>query len=933
MSQHIGLYGVRTNNLKNISCQIPLRSFTVLTGVSGSGKSSLAFDTLYAEGQRRFLESMSTYARMFLDEMPKPPIDKVENCLPSIALRQQSSFDHPRSTIATVTELLVHLAQLFANMGTQHCPHCGGLVGRDSDIEIGRRLSEFGHKLKLVIYAEVQLSEGETAAQRLSSLAVGGYHRLWQDHRIIELSEGDVENLLDARSFPILIDRITFKPEVGVEGRLSEALEEGFQLGESRLYMDVIEPDEVITLTFDRRNTCRKCGRTYSTLRPENFDPNSTLGACPVCTGFGSVSGIDWNRVIMPHLSIEEDAIIPLRTPKAHSRKIQLFGFCERQKIPVSVPFESLTEEQQNLVKFGKPPYKGVMGYFEMLQSKSQKFTARIQLARYRGYTPCESCDGSGMSDIARHVSICDKTIVDVMRMTVSEALTFFESIQQENVKNSGSATPFEEIRLRLQTMHDVGLGYLTLNRRSKTLSGGECQRLHLSCGLGRGLTDTLYVLDEPTAGLHPVDSQKLIHVMKQLQALGNTLVVVEHDTDVIEQADHVIELGPGGGECGGQIIFEGTVSGLHQSQTPTGSMLRNESRTHLNREKLNTGKFLRIENATIHNLKNISVDIPLGQIVTIAGVSGSGKSSLINGVLYQKWHIRSPENESEMTEDNESEQISSDVDTKAKIKGFNNFDEVVMMEQRIGGKTLRACVATMTRAFTDIRQLFAKQPDAQERNLNASYFSYNSSCGRCPECEGIGQKTIEMMFMNDLHIPCPVCGGKRFIPEVLSVEYRGKNIADILEMSVSEARNFFAEYPVISGPLQTLCDVGLGYIRLGQSTSTLSGGEYQRLRLSSYLDRATQNTSRTLFIFDEPTVGLHMQDVSNLLTSLHRLVAHQASIIVIEHNLDLIAQSHHVIELGPEGGPGGGYVLFEGTPYELSKADTPTGRAISNVQ
>ena len=906
-----------------------MRQMTVLTGVSGSGKSSLAFDTLYAEGQRRFLESMSTYARMFLDEMPKPPLDRVENCLPAIALRQQSSFDHPRSTLATVTELLVYLAQFFTHMATQHCPKCGGIVGRDTDLVIGERLSAFGRKLKLVVYAEITLAEGETAAQRLSALAVGGYQRLWMNHQIVELSQGDVETLLDTKVFPVLVDRISFKPETGIDGRFSEALEDAFGLGDDRIKIDIIDPDSVQTITFDRRNTCRNCGCIYPKLRPENFDPNSTLGACPVCTGFGSVSGIDWNRVINPSLSIEDDAIIALRTPTTFSRKMQLIGFCERQRIPIDIPFCELTPEQQELVKFGKPPYKGVMGYFEMLQSKNTNFSARIQLARFRGYTPCVSCEGSGISDVARHIDLNGHNFADILRMTVSEALEFFESFSAEHVKAAGCFTPWEAILLRLRTLNGVGLGYLTLNRKSKTLSGGECQRLHLSCGLGRGLTDTLYVLDEPTAGLHPTDSLKLIGVMKQLQEIGNTLVVVEHDPDVIQNADHVIELGPGGGEGGGQIIFEGDVKSLEKSQTPTGSMLRNEARTIPFSDKLRASRTLTIENASIHNLKNIKVTIPLGQLVTIAGVSGSGKSTLIHDVLYQSWLMRNPGQDAESDSSTEE---SLEIDATAQIRGFEQFDEVVMMQQGASGRSLRACVATMSKAFTEIRQLFARQPEAVERDMTPSWFSFNAQQGRCPECEGIGMKTIEMMFLNDLSIQCPVCGGKRYIPEVLAIEYRGKSIHDVLEMTVSEACEFFSDYHGITSSLKTLCDVGLGYIRLGQATSTLSGGEFQRVRLATYLERATSNNAKTLFIFDEPTVGLHMQDVSDLLTALHRLVAHQASVIVIEHNLDLICQSNHVIELGPCGGPGGGRVIFSGTPAELAKSDTPTGRALANA-
>ena len=924
----INLYGVRTNNLKNIDCQIPMREISVLTGVSGSGKSSLAFETLYAEGQRRFLESMSTYARMFLGEMPKPPVDRVENCLPAIALRQQSSFDHPRSTIATVTELLVFIAQLLANMGTLHCPQCGGIVARDTDAEIARQLAEYGHKLKIVLYAEIELSEGETAAQRLSALAIGGYQRLWIDHKVVELRDGDVEKLLDTRKFTVLIDRVTFKPEAGIDGRLSEALEAGFQLGNNRLMMDILEPDGIITRTFDRRNTCRNCKAVYPKLRPENFDPNSTLGACPECTGFGSVAGIDWNRVIMSHSSIGDDAVVPFRAASSYSRKVQLLNFCKRSKIPTDVPFSSLSPEQQEMVKFGKSPYKGVMGYFEMLQSNSQKFTSRIQLARFRGYVPCTACEGSGLSNLTRHVDFYGHNLSDILRMTVTEALAFYRSIPEDEVRAAGSYTPLEAILLRLQTLHGVGLGYLTLNRKSKTLSGGECQRLHLSCGLGRGLTDTLYVLDEPTAGLHPVDSLRLVDVMHSLKDLGNTLVVVEHDVDVIRRADHVIELGPMGGEGGGKIIYEGDVAGLEKSDTPTGHMLRDETRTTLMRRAPRTGKEIRIAHATMHNLKDITVSIPTGQLVTVVGVSGSGKSTLIHDVLYREWLMRSQDDCDDTQE--EEDDTSPEFDATASVSGLANFHSVIMMEQGALGRSLRASVATMTNAYTDIRSLFARQPEAMEQLLNPGAFSFNTGYGRCPECEGLGVKTIEMMFMNDLTIPCPACGGKRFLPQILGIRYKGKNISDVLDMTVQEALDFFREYRGIAQPLQTLCDVGLGYLRLGQSTSSLSGGEFQRLRLATCLEEGDENQDDVLYIFDEPTVGLHMQDVANLMTALKRLVAHRASVIVIEHNLDLIAQSQHVIELGPEGGPGGGRVIFSGTPYELSRFSSPTGRALA---
>lgn len=923
MTDYIELYGVRTNNLKNLTCKIPMHAITVVTGVSGSGKSSLAFDTLYAEGQRRFLESMSTYVRMFLDEMPKPPVDRTENCLPAIALRQQSSFDHPRSTVCTVTELLLFITQLFAHMGEHRCHICGHPIARDTNDEIRRRLDAFGEKIKAVIYVEMPLSEGESAAQKLTALAAGGYQRLWWQNKVVELSSLDIEQWLDASQFPVLIDRIVYHPEKGIDGRLTEAIEEAFKLGDDQFCIDILLPDHVETLRFNRRETCRNCGTSYPKLRPEYFDPNASLGACPVCTGFGAVSGIDWTRVFDRHQSLLEGAVVPFRPASATFRKKKLFAFCGANHIPIDVPFESLTPKQVHLITHGDRQYKGVMDYFDHLMSHANKFTSRIQLARFRGYTPCDSCKGSGLGSIASHVFLYGKTCADVLKMTVAEALSFFSALDKNDVTAVGAMTAWEETCARLQTLSDVGLDYLPLNRRTKTLSGGECQRLHLSCGLGRGLSDTLYVLDEPTAGLHTQDSQKLISVMKSLKALGNTLVVVEHDTDVISAADHIIEMGPCGGEKGGYQIYTGSLNGLYQSDTPTGHYIQNDARLSLNATPKPSKKTITIEHAVLHNLKDLSLSIPLNQIVVIAGVSGSGKSTLIHDVLYQSWQL----DRSAPSDDKETSEQEFDI--HAKISGLEAFDDVVMMQQGALGRSTRACVATMSSAFTEIRSLLSRQPRAKELGFQPKWFSFNVEDGRCPECEGLGIKKIEMMFLNDLSIPCPECGGKRFIPDVLSVTYNGKNISDILDMTIDEARVFFEKKSGISNPLSVLSSVGLGYIRLGQATSTLSGGEFQRLKLAGYLDHAKADNSKTLFIFDEPTVGLHMQDIECLEHAIKRLTDTGGSVIIIEHNLDIIAHADHVIELGPVGGPNGGNILFQGVPAELAQRDSPTGRAL----
>ena len=926
----IKLYGVKTNNLQNISCEIPMNAMTVLTGVSGSGKSSLAFDTLFAEGQRRYFEAMSTYMRLFLDEMPKPPIERIENCLPAIALRQQSSYNDPRSSVASTSEIAFYLAQIFANAGTLHCPKCGGLVTRDHETIIHQRLNARGEKLRIILYVEVKLAENETAASRLTALTQAGYQRLWNHKDIIDLAEADLDALLDAKSFLVLIDRLIFRPNASPDPRMCEAIEEAYQLGEGVLFMDILG-DHPETLEFHNAFACQNCHTTYPPLRQEMFDSNSTLGACETCSGFGLVSGIDWQKVIHFGKSLEDDAIRPFATTSKFQRKIQLLNFCQRQKIPIDVPFSQLKPEQQELVKFGKSPYKGVNGFFDYLQSNNNKFQNRIQLAHYRGYSPCPDCNGTCFSPVSRSVTVFGKTISEILGMTLAEANQFFASITTEEAEKLGLQTPFDEIRHRLQTLCDVGLGYLTLHRRTRTLSGGETQRLHLGCGLGRGLSDTLYVLDEPTAGLHSRDSLKLVKVMESLRDLGNTLVVVEHDTDVIDHADNVIELGPGGGDRGGNIIFQGNVHELRKSKTPTGEMFRSKARTELYdgkaEKKAPRATPIHISGAYANNLKNIDVDIPSRRLVTIAGVSGSGKSSLVHDVLYNWIQLQNDYEDSDLDLEDTLNGAGFASPSCQQITGLDQFEEIVMMEQQSTGRSARSSILTVSRAFNEIRSLFAKQPEAKSGLMTASEFSYNSASGRCPQCEGMGYQTIEMLFMSDIRRPCPLCGGKRYNQDVLSVYYHGKNIADVTDMTVAEAIQFFSDIPKICEPLQAFVNVGLDYVHLGQPSSELSGGEFQRFKLAQYLDRPKM--ANTLFIFDEPTVGLHMQDVSVLLKTLSRIVDAGASVIVVEHNLDFIAQSHHVIELGPDAGPEGGNIVFQGTPAALYQAETLTAKAL----
>ena len=941
MTKNIELYGVETNNLKNIDALFPHRQMTILTGVSGSGKSSLAFDTLYAEGQRRFLESMSTYTRQFLNQMPKPPIRRLENILPAIALRQQSNFAHVRSTVASVSEVLDFIGLFYTNNGEQRCVNCGDIVQTDNILSISKALDESGNgKLRLMVLAEQRIPAHDRP-HFLSRLVERGYMRLWKDGQIISLEGTPLDSLFDAEEYVILIDRVTHTTGEPPSSRLIEAAEEGFRLGDGRLRID-IHGESIQTLRFDTHFSCRNCHKVYPALRAEFFNPNSTLGACPVCTGFGRVSGIDWHKVIPnPQLSIAEHAIKPFSTRAKRLRYNKLLGFCAQNGIDTHKPWYALTTAEQNLVKFGKGSYHGVTSFFEDLESRTNKFINRITLAHYRGYLPCETCGGCGFSEQTRHVYVNGKTMPDLMQMTVDQVLEAFKAIRAEKNADLESKSEYflTETLSRLQTMHDVGLGYLTLNRQTKTLSGGEMQRLHLSTGLGRGLTDTLYVLDEPTAGLHARDSLRLIRVMESLRDMGNTVVVVEHDADVIAHGDHILELGPGGGERGGKILFEGTFDELKASDTPTGHIFNHQKHTVFEEKTLRHTNRIEIRNATLNNLDHLNVDIPLGCLVCVTGVSGSGKSTLVNDILYNTWKAAQnaddddePEEDMDDTRD-ASEEPSENIGNHAEIRGLERISEMILMEQGTLGRSTRANAATMTKAYDEIRKLLSDTNVAKTNGIEPRHFSFNMPDGRCPRCEGHGTVTVEMQFLSDIEMTCEECGGKRFQPQVLEVTWHGKNVDDILNLTVEEAIAFFKEIPAVTRKLEPLLAVGLGYIRIGQETSTLSGGEFQRLRLSTYLSKGRRKiTMPRLFIFDEPTTGLHAQDVQQLIAAMHNLVASGESVLVVEHQLDFIAAADHIIDMGPDAGPLGGKVVFQGSPKEmLSLRNNFTAEALRN--
>jgi excinuclease ABC subunit A len=1000
----IELRGVSTHNLKNIDLDIPQRALVVITGVSGSGKSSLAFETLYAEGQRRFVESMSTYARQFLQRMEKPPLRSIRNVLPAIAMRQKHVSTHARSTVGTLTELDDHLQMLYARLGVQACMRCGQPVSAGSADSVAARLRALGEGARLVITAPIAVEAPETTAQVLTRLTAEGYQRLWWGGEAKEMGELDAGALLGATELDVLVDRVIIRADAAA--RTLEAVEAALRLGRGCVRVwhlgggvgagGGVKGDA--PLVFREGLVCDACGTAHAGLMPSLFNPNTTLGACPVCTGFGRTAGVDYDKVIpSPYRSLAQDAVVAFATPARVKDRAKLMDLCERYQIDTQAPWGSLSEEAKRLVLHGDKKWGGVRGFFRALEGKRQKQSARIMLARFRGYATCDGCEGARVGAQARAVTVGGVTIDRVQRMTTAQALAHVEALPGLLGAEVAAAarTLLEEVTLRLRYMNHVGLGYLRLDRQTRTLSGGEFQRMHLTSSIGRSLSDTLYVLDEPTAGLHARDSERLLVALKGLRDQGNTVVVVEHDPALIEGADWIIELGPMGGDQGGYLLYVGALEGLLASQTPTGRMLSRGrdpaaaaaaavavtghmvtkaaakaakpakapkgraagigpaslAKAHVEKQAETQPEALaeappqsappaprargalRVVGAVEHNLQNLTVEIPLGVLVAVTGVSGSGKSTLVHDILYQTWCARA----------GEPHASPGRVDA---VEGFELIEDVVMMTQNALGRSSRSNAATSTKAFDAIRKCFSSSPDAEAAGITPGHFSFNTAGGRCETCEGTGVVTVEMQFMADIELTCDACQGRRFQPQVLAIQYKGLSIDQVLGLTVEDATRFFADRKTITQKLQPLIDVGLGYLRLGQSTSTLSGGELQRLKLAAYLPAGSRNKAKRgasspddgpdtdgpdsaravtgarphLFIFDEPTTGLHLQDITVLLRALRRLVEEGHSVLVVEHNVDLIIACDHILDLGPEGGDGGGLLIASGPPAVIAQ-------------
>jgi excinuclease ABC subunit A len=945
MSQEaIIVRGARVNNLKNVSFTIPVEKLTVVTGVSGSGKSSLAFDTIYAEGQRRYVESLSAYARQFLERMDKPDVDEVLGIPPAIAIRQKNSTRNPRSTVGTQTEVYDYLRLLYARVGITYCRVCGREVHKDSPESSAQEVLETlpeGTRFYVLFPAEAGLRteengngkaasktkkktkqttngalERRTVTAHVMSLMQRGFTRLFADGETVELRSPDDYTRPDFEGVYVLVDRLVARADV--RERLVDSFETCFIEGHGTALVQSVG-GEPRTLKFNERFECKYDGTLYAQPEPRLFSFNNPYGACPTCQGFGNTIGLDIDLVIPnPALSLSEGAVEPWTKPQYEWARTELKRFCKQEKIPFDVPFQELTKQQQRAVTEGRGGFSGVRGFFEWLETKKYKLHVRVFLAKYRGYTLCPDCGGGRLRQEARDVKVGGRTLPEVCSLSVKDAAVFFDSLELSPEQSAIADKVLFEVRRRLKFLVDVGLDYLTLDRLASTLSGGEAQRIQLATNLGSSLVGALYVLDEPSIGLHPRDSERLISLLHNLRDIGNTVLVVEHDEEMMRAADHILDIGPAAGELGGKIIYEGDFDGLLKSgATLTGKYLRGEVEIKEPKQRRAVKKKkISVRGASEHNLKNVDVDIPLEMFACVTGVSGSGKSTLVHDVIYAGLKKQRGE-------------WQGQVGAFRELGGGTHVDDVILVDQSPIGRTPRSNPVTYIKVYDAIREVFSQTRDAQGKGLDPSHFSFNVPGGRCDVCEGDGTVTVEMQFLADVELVCEECKGTRFKPQVLDVRYRGKGINDVLNMTVREAMNFFRDTAKIANRLRVLDDVGLGYLRLGQSATTLSGGEAQRVKLASYLSKRTG--AKTLYIFDEPTTGLHFEDINKLLAAFRTLVEAGGSLLVIEHNLDVIKTADHLIDLGPEGGDAGGHVVATGTPEEIMRVPAShTGRFLA---
>ncbi|MGA9365600.1 MAG: excinuclease ABC subunit UvrA [Bacteroidota bacterium] len=913
--------GARVHNLKNINLDLPRNKLIVFTGVSGSGKSSLAFDTIYAEGQRRYVESLSAYARQFLERMDRPDVDLIQGISPAMAIEQKTNVRNPRSTVGTTTEIYDYLRLLFARIGETRCMNCGNLVRRDSVRTVLQRVKEVAaatpsKELKLYVLFPLHDHPNRTVAQELENLKKRGFFRLVVGDELIDLTSSKYQGKTK-KGVHVLVDRIIVRGEEA-EKRLADSVEMAFNEGEGYVVLKVLETGE--ELKFNNKFECSQCGFKYEEPEPRLFSFNNPYGACPKCQGFGRSVGIDLDLVVPNReKTIREGAIQPWNFPRWRENLHDLMRVAGEAGVRVDVPFRVLTDDELKVLMDGYEGFDGLIEFFKYIERKSYKIHYRVFLSRYRGYTTCDACNGGRLRPEALSVFVGGKNIRDVVQMSIADADGFFKRLQLTAFQQEVAKRILDELQKRLKYLVEVGIGYLTLDRLSSTLSGGEAQRINLATSLGSSLVGSVYILDEPSIGLHPRDNSKLINILRSLRDVGNTVIVVEHDADMMKASDLIVDLGPRAGEHGGEIIIKGDLSEvLKDEDSLTGKYLSGALSIPIpvSRRRGN-GNAIVIRGAAEHNLKRIDVRIPLNVFVCVTGVSGSGKSTLIHEIFYGALK-------------KQKGGYDGKVGKFAKLEGAEYVDAVELVDQSPIGRTPRSNPITYIKAFDLIRDLFASTQQSKIRGFKPGHFSFNVPGGRCETCEGDGFQKVEMQFLADLYIKCDVCKGKRYKSEVLDIHYRGKNIDEVLNLTVTEAIAFFQGDPRArrtATRLKVLDEVGLGYLRLGQSATTLSGGEAQRVKLAAHL-AAQEKEGHTLFIFDEPTTGLHFDDIAKLLRCFDALIEAGNTIVTIEHNMDVIKCADYLIDLGPEGGEEGGYVVASGTPDQVAKSSkSHTGR------
>ncbi|WP_044398056.1 excinuclease ABC subunit UvrA [Lacinutrix sp. Hel_I_90] len=914
---NIIIKGAKLHNLKNIDVVIPRNKLVVITGLSGSGKSSLAFDTLYAEGQRRYVESLSSYARQFLGRLNKPKVDYIKGIAPAIAIEQKVNSTNPRSTVGTTTEIYDYLKLLFARIGRTYSPHSGDEVKKDSVTDVLNYIKGIAQGEKLLLLAPIHLEEGRAMSDKLKALNAQGYARIKAEGEIIRLDAA--ENITEkTKDLFLVIDRIVTKDDEDFFNRLADAIQTAFFEGKGECFIESLSSDAVGNGMRHFSNKFELDGITFLEPNVHLFSFNNPYGACPKCEGYGDVIGID-DDLVIPNtaLSVYENAIFPWRGESMSWYRDQLVNNSHHFDFPIHKPYFELSTVQKSLIWNGNKYFEGLHAFFAELESKAYKIQNRVMLSRYRGKTKCKVCNGKRLRPEANYVKVAGATLTDLVEMPLDKLSLWFKQLELNDHDTTIAKRLLTEINNRLAFLSNVGLDYLTLNRKSNTLSGGESQRINLATSLGSSLVGSMYILDEPSIGLHPKDTERLILVLKALRDLGNTVIVVEHDEDIMKEADEIIDIGPEAGTLGGHVVASGTYKDILASDSLTAQYLNETLKIEVPKKRRTSKYNVEVIGARENNLKNINVSFPLGMLTVITGVSGSGKSTLVKKIVYpalQKQLTGFGDKPGQFTE----------------LKGnYANVKHIEFVDQNPIGRSSRSNPVTYIKAYDDIRALYSKQKLSTIRNYAAKHFSFNVDGGRCETCKGEGEVTIEMQFMADVHLECETCKGKRFKKEVLEVTFADKNIDAILNMTIDDAIAFFDENHVtkIKNKLQPLQDVGLGYVTLGQSSSTLSGGEAQRIKLASFLGKGNAKET-ALFIFDEPTTGLHFHDIKKLLKSFNALIEKGHSIIVVEHNLELIKCADHIIDLGPTGGENGGYLVASGTPEEIIKVNaSETGK------